>query len=475
VQRPLMSAAPIVWLALSGSCAERLGGAAAQSLRGAGVETQPLAAGAADGYAIVLFDAPTPPLLDLIAGLVRAGVERILAVACEHAAVVGAGPWRLLAAGASDVFVHDRSASWAARVAARLDRWRRIDEIVSSRNVREQLIGDSPRWRAAVRDGVEVACFTDAPVLVTGETGTGKELIARLVHSLDTRRKKRNLVVVDCTTIVPTLSGSEFFGHERGAFTGAVSSRDGAFAQADGGTLFLDEVGELPLTLQSELLRVVQEGLYKRVGGNDWRRTSFRLICATNRDLAAEAAAGTFRHDLLYRIAGSTLRLPSLRERDGDVLPLVRHFLSESNDDGEPPELDDAVRELLLTRDYPGNVRDLRQLAARIAYRHVGPGPVTIGELPEEERRAAAREPDWRGDGFSTAIRRAVAQGVTLREIGTATADAAIAVALGEEDGNLQRAARRLGLTPRALQLRRASGRLPPPSNGDPSSFAGED
>jgi transcriptional regulator with GAF, ATPase, and Fis domain len=427
--------------------------------------------GASDGYGIVLFDTVTPTLLELVASLVRRGVDRVIGVACERTAVVGAGPWRLLAAGASDVFVYDRAARWSVRAAARLERWRHGDGMANSREVRDRLIGDSPRWRAAVRDAIEAACFTEAPVLLTGETGTGKELVARLVHSLDQRRKKRDLVVVDCTTIVPTLSGSEFFGHERGAFTGAVSSRDGAFAQADGGTLFLDEVGELPLALQSELLRVVQEGVYKRVGGNDWRRTSFRLVCATNRDLAAEAAAGAFRHDLLYRIAGSTLRLPSLRERDGDVLPLVRHFLRESSD-GEPPELDDAVKELLLTRDYPGNVRDLRQLAARIAYRHVGPGPVTIGELPEEERRAATSEPEWRGDGFSSAIRRAMAQGVTLREIGSAAADAAIAIALTEEGGNLQRAARRLGLTPRALQLRRAAGRLPPPSTGDGSGSA---
>jgi transcriptional regulator with GAF, ATPase, and Fis domain len=460
-----MAGAP-VWLAASGSRAEALSAAAEERLVRAGVESRPLAAGSAGGYGIVLFDEVTPPLLELVTSLVRAGVDRILTVAAERAAVVGSAPWRLLAAGASDVFVHDREATWTERAAARLERWRRIDAIVASPEVRERLIGDSPRWCAAVRDAIEAACYTDAPVLIAGETGTGKELIARLVHSLDARSKKRDLVVVDCTTIVPTLSGSEFFGHERGAFTGAVSTREGAFALADGGTLFLDEVGELPLTLQSELLRVVQEGTYKRVGGNDWRRTSFRLVCATNRDLATEAAAGRFRHDLLFRIAGSTLHLPSLRERETDILPLVRHFLREQKG-AEEPELDELVKELLLSREYPGNVRDLRQLAIRIAYRHVGPGPVTLGELPEEERVAAAVDRDWRSEGFAQAIRRAVASGVTLREIGNAATDAAIAVALGEEDGNLQRAARRLGLTPRALQLRRAAGRLPLPANGD--------
>jgi transcriptional regulator with GAF, ATPase, and Fis domain len=281
------------------------------------------------------------------------------------------------------------------------------------------------------------------------------------VHSLDPALKRRELVTVDCTTIVPTLSGSEFFGHERGAFTGAVAARDGAFARADGGILFLDEVGELPLGLQAELLRVVQEGLYKRVGSDDWRRTSFRLICATNRNLADEASAGRFRHDLLYRIAGSTLQLPSLRERREDVLLLARHFLREAFGD-EQPELDGPVQQRLLERDYPGNVRDLRHLVSRIAYRHVGPGPVTVGELPSEERSHYESRVDWRGDGFSSAIREAIACGATLREIGAAAADAAVVAALTLEDGSMQRAAQRLGVTPRALQLRRASGRLPP-------------
>jgi hypothetical protein len=156
-----------------------------------------------------------------------------------------------------------------------------------------------------------------------GESGTGKELVARLVHALDRRTVKKEFVVLDCSTLIPQLSGSEFFGHERGAFTGAITARDGAFALAHEGTLFLDEVGELPPDMQAQLLRVVQEGTFKRIGGNNWKRTEFRLICATNRDLEAEVAAGRFRTDLYYRIAGIRCRLPSPRERSTDIPVLI--------------------------------------------------------------------------------------------------------------------------------------------------------
>src|SRR4029077_5747912 len=146
-------------------------------------------------------------------------------------------------------------------------------------------------------------------------------IVARLIHLLDARPNKRDLVVLDCSTVVPELSGSEFFGHERGAFTGALTERHGAFALANGGTLFLDEIGELPLPLQAQLLRVVQEHSYKRIGGNKWHRTDFRLVCATNRDLLGLVCGGEFRADLYYRIASFVCKLPALRERAEDIIP----------------------------------------------------------------------------------------------------------------------------------------------------------
>lgn len=293
--------------------------------------------------------------------------------------------------------------------------------------------------------------------------GPARSWWPRLIHKLDTRPRKPELVVLDCTTIVPELSGSEFFGHERGAFTGAVAPRDGAFALANGGTLFLDEIGELPLALQGQLLRVIQEHTYKRVGGNAWQRTEFRLVCATNRDLMRQVACGEFRADLYHRIAGYICKLPPLRERPEDVLPLFRHFIRQLRPDGGPFEPTGPVCDYLVSRSYPGNIRELRQLASRILCHHVGYGPITVGSIPVDERPSSDMSSgNWCDQSFDRAIRRAVALGVGLKEIGHVATETAIGIAVEEEGGNLQRAAHRLGVTDRALQMRRANRREPP-------------
>ncbi|MBP6821905.1 MAG: sigma-54-dependent Fis family transcriptional regulator [Acidobacteria bacterium] len=406
---------------------------------------------------IVFFTELTAELCVLLGETSRRGLARVLAVALTPAALAKGGTWALLKAGASDVFAWDHSTEPAREISARFERWQEVDRIVQSALVQENLVGQSHAWVRVLRQIVEVARFTDASVLITGESGTGKELIARLIHTLDTRKNKGELVVSDCTTIVPELSGSEFFGHERGAFTGAVAARDGAFALADKGTLFLDEVGELPATLQAELLRVVQERAFKRVGSNNWQKTDFRLVCATNRNLIAEQAAARFRRDLYYRIAACTCHLPPLSERREDILPLTRHFIESQRPD-TPIKLDDAVRDYLLAREYPGNVRDLKQLVTRMLLRHVGPGPITVGDIPEDERPADDFEiADWRGNGFDHSIQLALQQGMGLKEIGRAAEDAAERIALDEAEGNLQRAAAKLGVTDRALQMRRVA------------------
>ena len=409
----------------------------------------------AGGPGVLLIDQVTTEVTAAVDALGRHGQRRVLVLTASRRALTDSDTWRLLEHGAADVLAWEGRET-GADVAARLRRWAEVDQLLHAPAVRERLVGQSPAWLAALRQAVEVACFTVAPMLLTGESGTGKELVARLVHELDPRPDKGELVVVDCTTVVPTLSGSEFFGHERGAFTGAVSARDGAFALADRGTLFLDEVGELPNELQAELLRVVQEGTYKRVGSNAWRTTRFRLVCATNRDLAAEQAADRFRRDFYYRIAAATLRLPPLRERTADILPLFHHFLAELSPGRAAPALDPVVRELLLRRDYPGNVRDLRQLALRVSNRHVGPGPISAGDVPEEERPKGTEPAGWLPFDLDEPVRRAIACGKGLQQVREAAADAAVRVALEEAAGNLHAAAARLGVSDRALQLRRA-------------------
>ena len=415
------------------------------------------------GPGLLFFDTIAPDLCDLLREISRGGLERVLAIGSSRSAFNRGSSWLLLSAGASDVFAWDHFENPAAEIAARLRRWEAVDALVDSPLVQDGLVGRSPVWRRIVRQIVEVARFTDASVLITGESGTGKELVARLIHTLDSRVNKGELVILDCTTVVPTLSGSEFFGHEKGAFTGAMAARDGAFAMADGGTLFLDEVGDLPLPLQAELLRVIQEGMYKRVGSNTWRKTSFRLLCATNRDLLQEESQGHFRKDLYYRITAWNCRLPSLRERTEDIPLLIQHFLGRSGADGKALELDGAVTELLLTRSYPGNIRELRQLVARIGSRHEGPGPITVGDVPAEERPSGEwQTAAWHDDRLEQCIRHALARGVTLRELSKAVGEIAIRIAV-EDEGNLRRAARRLGVTDRALQLRKAAGRTRAP------------
>ena len=448
-----------VWCEWFGRGVPTDSGEEGRALAEAAVSVRPFGTGPA-GPGLLLFDEGGEAVCARVRDLSGRGSERILAIARTRAALAGGVVWRLLQAGASDVLAWEGTPDPGRQVALRLERWATVDGLVGQPLIRDNLVGQSPAWCSLLRQVVEVARFTDASMLVTGESGTGKELIARLVHTLDRRAGKTDLVVLDCTTVVPELSGSEFFGHERGAFTGAVAIREGAFALAHGGTLFLDEVGELPLPLQGQLLRVVQERTYKRVGGNTWQRTEFRLVCATNRDLRAEVERNTFRGDFYHRIANWSCWLPPLRERRDDILSLARHFIHELSAGRDEPELSDEVRDYLLGRDYPGNVRELRQCVARLMYRHVGRGSLTAGDIPPEERPAWGQDrAAWRDHTFERSIRQALAMGVGLKEIGRIAEDTAVRIALGEQAGNLQRAAAQLGVTDRALQLRRASHR----------------
>ena len=228
-----------------------------------------------------------------------------------------------------------------------------------------EFIGQSGAYRRIIRQ-VETVAPTDATVLILGETGTGKELVAREIHQRS-RRRDQPLVRVNCTSIPHELFESEFFGHVRGAFTGAIKDRAGRFEAASGGTLFLDEVGEISVELQSKLLRVLQEKCYERVGEERIRQADVRIIAATNRDLKKEVAAGRFREDLYYRINVFPLQVIPLRERKEDIPLLATHFVELLvNELGCPkPRLTQAGIETLQAYDWPGNIRELRNVIER--------------------------------------------------------------------------------------------------------------
>ena len=242
-------------------------------------------------------------------------------------------------------------------------------EIAAEHNYTEML-GHSDAMRS-LSEGIHQVASTDATVLIQGETGTGKELVARAIHS-SSRRASQPLIKVNCAALPPTLIESELCGHERGAFTGASQRRDGRFALAHGGTIFLDEIGEMPLEVQPKLLRVLQEGEFEPVGSSRSRKVDVRVIAATNRDLAKESVEGRFRQDLYYRLNVFPLRVPPLRERDEDVGLLAESFARElALKIGRPVALPlsaDCIRQLR-SYDWPGNVRELHNLMERAVIR----------------------------------------------------------------------------------------------------------
>ncbi len=362
--------------------------------------------------------------------------------------------WDILAAGAEDVLTFYGTAT-STQIVQRIRRWQVIDAILRSPPVAGLVVGRCLAQHRALLQVIELAKFGVGPILLVGETGTGKELAARLAHAVASRSAEGRLVVLDCTTITPTLSGSELFGHEKGAFTGADRSRAGAFAAADNGTLFLDEIGELPLGLQAELLRVLQEHTYKRVGGDVWARSDFRLISATNRDLVDDQRAGRFRSDLYHRIASGVVRLPPLRERTEDIETLFAHFLQEALGP-DAVSVTPPVLSMLRERTFPGNLRELRQLAQAIAARHSGRGPITPGDVPPSERpaRSPVRHEQAR-ESLAQGVRHCLQVGITLPDLKSTVGDLAVDMALSDSGGNAHEAAALLGVTDRAIQLRK--------------------
>jgi formate hydrogenlyase transcriptional activator len=265
-----------------------------------------------------------------------------------------------------------------------------------------EIIGESAVLREAL-DRVREVASTDATVLLLGETGTGKELFARAVHDRSPRRH-RTLVRVNCAALPPALIESELFGHERGAFTGAVSMRQGRFELADKGTIFLDEIGDLPPELQAKLLRILQEGEFERVGSSHIRKVDVRVITATHRSLTALTEAGQFRADLFYRLSVYPIRLPSLHERPDDIPRLVWFFVHRRQRalHRQIKRVPQAVMDTLQAYPWPGNVRELENVIERAMIRSTGDTLVldnSFGPVTRSSARAHA-------DSLDTVVRR---------------------------------------------------------------------
>jgi transcriptional regulator with GAF, ATPase, and Fis domain len=333
---------------------------------------------------------------------------------------------------------------------------RMLDEIlelpVSPRERMGGMLGRSVAMRR-VFSLLEQIAPTDARLLIEGETGTGKELVAEAVHGAS-RRADRPLVVVDCSTVSPTLIESELFGHLRGSFTGAVSDRAGAFESADGGTVFLDEIGELPLDLQPNLLRVLERGEVRRVGANTHRPVDVRVIAATNRALAQEVERGRFREDLYYRLAVITVRMPPLRERPDDIALLARHFeaLFAGRVPGAAP-LPDTAMTAFMRRSWPGNIRELRNAVERA---------LLLGRLLLPS--GTCERVDAPAEGLHVDLSEPLYVGVA--RIRVAYEKACVQAALEQTGGNISNAARILQVDRKSIQRIMNACRL----RGDPTT-----
>jgi len=328
-----------------------------------------------------------------------------------------------------------------------------IDVVPSESDRFEGLVGRGIAMRE-VFGILERVAPTDLTVLVTGETGTGKELVSRAIHNRSSRKTKP-FVVFDCGAAPETLVESELFGHERGAFTGAIAGREGLFEVADSGTIFIDEIGELPLELQPKLLRVLEQREVRRVGSTKVRHVDVRVVAATNRNLRDEVAAGRFREDLYYRLAVVEVRLPALRERKEDLPLLVEHLLHRAETTGRggrgvrgvAPE----VRALLESYHWPGNVRELANVVERALPFSDGP-IITLDALPEALRAArpataAPPRPNLPTDTSISALPLKDAKDALIEEF-----EKQYLIDLIERhDGNVSRAARTAGMDRKSI------------------------
>ncbi|RMG11033.1 MAG: sigma-54-dependent Fis family transcriptional regulator [Deltaproteobacteria bacterium] len=403
-------------------------------------------------YPVILLDLMLPPEGTVEAGL--ALLRRLTTTHPETKVIVasGAGDRHFMVEavrlGAYDFLTKPVDPDVLLIVAQRaLERWRlerqveSLQRSLAQEHAEATLVGDSPSFREALRFAERLA-GTDLPVLITGENGTGKELLARAMHA-QSRRAGRPFLAINCGALSESLLESTLFGHVKGAFTGAHTSRKGLFVEADGGTLFLDEVGDMPPALQVKLLRVLETGEILPVGRDRPLQVDVRILSATNRDLEALQREGAFREDLYWRIRGAEVRLPPLRERPEDLPLLARHFLNRAATlapGARPKVLSPAAEAALFTHAWPGNLRELRFEMQRAT--------VLAGErrevLPEDFAFTQARA--------EAETKPAAAPGaVSLAQKIEALERREIEAALAAHEGNRTRAAEALGLSRQGL------------------------
>jgi nitrogen regulation protein NR(I) len=319
---------------------------------------------------------------------------------------------------------------------------------------RSSIIGESAQMQDIFKI-IDKVAETPSTVLITGESGTGKELIATALHDGSPRRDKP-LIKINCAAIPKDLMESELFGYERGAFTGAVTSKPGRFELADGGSLFLDEIAEIPVEMQVKLLRALQESEFERVGGIKTTRVDVRLIAATNRDLQKEIDAGHFRKDLYYRLNVVPIVLPSLRERKSDIPMLTKHFIDKYNKrlNKKIEGVADDAMAVLQAWPWPGNIRELENLMERVIVFADGP-LITAKDLPEPVKSGSASQAPMAGDLSSgpSSVSVGALKDIVRQETAKVEKDL-IVKALEETQGNVTRAAKLLQISRKSLQTK---------------------
>lgn len=321
-------------------------------------------------------------------------------------------------------------------------------------NQKRDLVGTSKKMQE-VLSIIDRVADSPSTALITGESGTGKELVALALHQ-GSNRKDKPFIRINVAAIPPTLIEAELFGHEKGAFTGAVSSKPGRFELADGGTLFLDEIGDLPVEMQVKLLRALQESTFERVGGIKTLTVDVRLIAATNKDLRKAIDEGDFREDLFYRLNVVPIELPPLRERTEDIPPLVMHFVQRFNErlSRSVTDVTDAALDILCAYPWPGNIRELENIVERTLLFCDGP-VVDVGQLPPD---IIAKVKDSPTPAGARAAAEAAGEDASMKEIvRKATAEIErnlIAKALDDTGGNVTHAARALKISRKSLQIK---------------------